>query len=182
MQFDQAIDIPDVLLRDDLGVALLCERLRYSLRIKSADVAAFKKMTALKLPSKINSSTRSSKEICIKFGPDEWLVITDPARAKALGKAFEKASKEFVYSVTEVSHRNVAFTVSGERAAQLINVGCPLDLSLDAFPVGKVTRTVFESAQIVLLRSDETEFHIECWRSFGPYLRDFFTRFVTARL
>jgi len=60
-------------------------------------------------------------------------------------------------------------------------VGCPLDLSLAAFPIGKVTRTVFESAQIMIARVDEQSFYVETWRSFGPYLRDFFERVVTTR-
>lgn len=181
MLFDQAIDISDTLKSDDVSVALMGEKTRYNLRVKSTDVTAFKKASGLKLPSKMGGSTLSKDVKCLKLGPDEWLVIADTSQNQKLDKAFAKASKDFICSVTDVSHRNIGFEVSGELAAKLINVGCPLDLSLTAFPVGKVTRTIFESAQIMLLRTGEGSFHVECWRSFGPYLRDYFNRVMTTR-
>lgn len=73
------------------------------------------------------------------------------------------------FSLVDISHRNVAFHISGDGAAHLINVGCPLDLDLAAFPVGKCTRTIFERAEIVLMREADTAFHVEIWRSFAPY-------------
>lgn len=181
MLFDQAIEIPEILQSEDITVALLEERVRYSLRIKSADVAAFKKATGLKLPVKMHASSEGKDVICMKLGPDEWFVIAAPQKRQSLDAALAKASKSFTCSVTEVSHRNVGFIVSGPRAQALINVGCPLDLSSSAFPIGKATRSVFESSQIAIMRTGEDNFHIECWRSFGPYLRDFFERVVETR-
>lgn len=181
MLFDQAVDIPETLNSERVNVALMGEKARYNLRVKTADIAAFKKASELRLPSKMGGSSLTKDVSCLKLGPDEWLVIADTTQKKKLDKAFTKASKDFICSVTDVSHRNIGFEVSGELAAKLINVGCPLDLSLTAFPVGKVTRTIFESAQIMLLRTGEGSFHVECWRSFGPYLRDYFNRVMTTR-
>ncbi|WP_034387229.1 sarcosine oxidase subunit gamma [Hellea balneolensis] len=181
MSFDQAIDIPEIFDADDLRVTLLKEKARYSLRLKSQDVTAIKKASGLKLPAKIMGSTRTKDIICAKLGPDEWIVIADPTQKVKLDKTLAKVSKEFTCSITEISHRNVGFEISGSEAAQLINVGCPMDLSLDKFPVGKAVRTLFESASILLIRTDEHSFHLECWRSFGPYLRDFFARVISTR-
>ncbi len=50
-----------------------------------------------------------------------------------------------------------------------MNGACPLDLSLDRFPVDMCTRTVFAKAEIVLWRTDEQQFRVEVWRSFAPY-------------
>jgi len=65
----------------------------------------------------------------------------------------------------------------GKYAARMINVGCPLDLSLEKFPVGKCTRTVFENAEIMIFREKEDEFQLETWRSFAPYLARYFEKF-----
>ena len=181
MLFDQAVDIPEALNSERVRVTLVGERIRYSLRVKTADVAAFKKASELKLPSKMGGSSLSKDLLCLKLGPDEWLVIADSSLKTKLDLVFAKASKNFICSITDISHRNIGFEVSGELAGELINVGCPLDLSLTAFPVGKVTRTIFESAQIMLHRTGEDSFHVECWRSFGPYLRDYFDRVITTR-
>ena len=181
MLFDQAIEMPEALEAERVTVSLIGERTRYNLRLKKEDVAEIKKATGLKLSSKICGSSIAGDTICMKLGPDEWVVITDTKEGTNLGKALAKVSKDFVCSVTDISHRNVGFEISGRDAAKLVNVGCPMDLSLDAFPVGKVTRTIFESAQIMLLRTGDDSFRIETWRSFAPYLRDYFLRVLTTR-
>ena len=180
MLFDQDIVIPKTLMIDGLSVELMDERARYNLRLKSGDVTAFKKETGLALPRKVNTSSIKKGRICLCLGPDEWVVIADKKLKPKLDKSLTKANKDFVCSVTDISHRNVGFEISGPESARLINVGCPLDFSLQTFPIGKVTRTVFENVSIMLLRTGEDSFHLECWRSFGPYLRDYFKRVVTS--
>lgn len=180
MLFDQAIDMPEVLRSKNLEVGLMDEHLRYSLRIKSKDLAAFKKVTGLNLPKTINVFTNDNGTLCAKLGPDEWLVRTSVQSRPKLEKALAKAAKDFVCSVTEVSHRNVCFSVTGMGAVALVNVGCSLDLRIDRFPIGKASRTTFESASVVLIRTGSDSFEVECWRSFGPYLRDYFTRIVNS--
>lgn len=181
MLFDQAIDIPKSLSSERVTVRLVPECIRYSLRIKKEDLSAVKKETRLKLLSKICASSSVGNTTCIKLGPDEWLIIADVKDKVKLETALAKISKDYVCSVTDVSHRNVGFDITGQDAAKLVNVGCPLDLSLEVFPVGKATRTVFESAQILLIRTGDQGFRLECWRSFAPYLRDYFVRVMTTR-
>jgi sarcosine oxidase subunit gamma len=74
-----------------------------------------------------------------------------------------------LHSATDVSHRNTAILVSGPGAAQAINAGCPLDLSLAAFPVGACSRTLFGKVEVVLLRTANDAFRMEVWRSFSGY-------------
>jgi len=178
---NQALDMPDALNSDVLRLRLMEVRLRYSVRIKASDLPAIKKMSGLKFPSKIGGSDLSDNQNILCLGPDEWLIIADPKGAKTLVKAFTKIEQGFIVSITDVSHRNIGFHLSGSDAVQALNVGCPLDLSLEAFPIGKTTRTVFESANIVLTRKGEDSFDIECWRSFAPYLRDFFARIANDK-
>jgi sarcosine oxidase subunit gamma len=46
--------------------------------------------------------------------------------------------------------------------------GCPLDL--DRFVVGRATRTIYETVEIILIRETEDRFHVEVWRSFASWL------------
>lgn len=70
----------------------------------------------------------------------------------------------------DVSHRQVALIVAGSQAEDVLASGCPLDLTLTAFPVGACTRTLFGKAQVVLWRVTADRFHLEVWRSFSAYV------------
>src|SRR5690606_25884910 len=97
------------------------------------------------------------------LGPDEWLIIDESGRDPLADCAKAKQ----LHSAVGISHRNVAIAVEGPAAAAYINAGCPQDLSLVAFPVGACSRTVFGKAEIVLYRTAEDVFRVECWRSFS---------------
>jgi sarcosine oxidase subunit gamma len=76
-------------------------------------------------------------------------------------------------SLVDVSHRNVAIAVEGRAAEAIIAAGCPQDLRLRSFPVGAVSRTILSKAEIVLWRTGEERFEVECWRSFADYVWTF---------
>jgi sarcosine oxidase subunit gamma len=59
--------------------------------------------------------------------------------------------------------------VCGAGAADVLNACCPRYLSLAAFPVGAAARTVLGKIEIVLFRTGEDAFRVECWRSFSDY-------------
>jgi sarcosine oxidase subunit gamma len=53
---------------------------------------------------------------------------------------------------------------------ELLSVACPLDLRRMA--PGSAKRTLFDTAQIVLLRDAPERFRIEVWRSFFPHVHE----------
>ena len=63
--------------------------------------------------------------------------------------------------------------VEGAGAEDVLSAGCPQDLSPAAFPVGACSRTVLGKIEIVLLRTSEDAFRVECWRSFSDYAYTF---------
>jgi len=64
--------------------------------------------------------------------------------------------------------------VAGPQAAEVINSGCPLDLSPSAFPPGAATRTLLGKAEIILSRWEEmAAFEVECARSLAAYVQEF---------
>jgi sarcosine oxidase, subunit gamma len=104
------------------------------------------------------------------LGPDEWLlqaVNEDPATIFA---SLHAALANNAQSLVDVSHGSDSFALSGTQASYILNHGCPLDLSLAAFPVGMCTRTIFGKATIMLSRPAAVTFHIDVWRSFAPYV------------
>lgn len=103
-------------------------------------------------------------------GPDEFLILAAPDRKDRLFEVIEAACAETPHSLVDVSHRNVALKLQGPDVTTLLATAVQLDLSLDAFPIGMSTRTLFAKADITLWRQSEDCFHVEIWRSFLPYV------------
>jgi sarcosine oxidase subunit gamma len=139
---------------------------RMALRAPAESLAALSSALGVTIPAAPKTSGRSGSRSALWLGPDEWLVIDEA------GGDMMTALKGtgVVHSATDVSHRNVAIIVSGPGAETAIMAGCPQDLSLDAFPVGACSRTLFGKAEIVLFRTEEDTFRVECWRSFADFV------------
>jgi sarcosine oxidase subunit gamma len=71
-------------------------------------------------------------------------------------------------AITDVSERSICITIEGAAAAAVLMAGCSLDL--DQFAVGRATRTIFETVEIVIVRETENRFQVEVWRSFADWL------------
>ncbi|MGF9692218.1 sarcosine oxidase subunit gamma [Rhizobium sp. 0TCS1.26] len=138
---------------------------RVSLRVRAEDVAALSSVIGLDLPTTPKTSTSGNGLTALWLGPDEWLLIGEGESdlMRTLG------GSSVLHSATDVSHRNTAILISGPGAARTLNGGCPLDLSLRAFPVGACARTLFGKIEVVVFRSAEDAFRMECWRSFSDY-------------
>ena len=144
---------------------------RLSLRAPELSVNSVSRALGVTLPQapKTSAKAKSGNRTALWLGPDEWLVI-DEDGADILADA---AKAKALHSAVEVSHRNVAILVEGDGAAACLNAGCPQDLSLVAFPVGACSRTVLGKIEVVLLRTSDTAFRVEVWRSFSVYAWDF---------
>lgn len=144
---------------------------RLSLRARPDGIAALSKALGVKLPAapKTSATSKSGARVALWLGPDEWLVIDtsggDPAADCAKAKA--------LHSAVDISHRNTAILVEGKGAEATLSAGCPQDLSLAVFPVGACSRTILGKIEVVVWRTGETAFRVECWRSFSTYAFDF---------
>ena len=96
-----------------------------------------------------------------RLGPDELLVLCPPASPLAI-------PGDVPVSIVDVSERSVGIIVEGPRAIDILSAGCPLDL--ERFAVGRATRTIYETVEIVILRETSDRFRVEVWRSFAPWL------------
>jgi sarcosine oxidase subunit gamma len=150
-------------------VAVLPPAERIGLRAPAASVAALSKALGVKLPSKPKSSASEGSRHALWLGPDEWLII-DQGDGNPLA---DVAEVKALHSAADISHRNVGIAVTGAGVEATLSAGCPQDLALAAFPVGAASRTLMGKVEIVLLRTAEDAFRVECWRSLADYVFDF---------
>ena len=151
-------------------LAMLPPAERISLRAPPESLSALSSALGLELPTKPKTSAGRGGRVALWLGPDEWLVIDQTGDPLA-----DCAGVEALHSAVGISHRNVAVSVSGAGAEATISAGCPQDLSLAAFPVGACSRTLLGKVEIVVLRTGEDAFRVECWRSFSDYVWTFLT-------
>ena len=156
----QLPDVPDVATLRDPGPLT-----RFVVRGDDAAVAGLGAWLGVVPPAQINRAAANGDRIAMKLGPDEWLVLAEPAAGRELGAP---ASDKLV--LVDVSHRNAGLVLCGPQVEAVLAAGCPLPLNDQAFPAGRATRTLFAKAEIVLWRQSATTFHIEVARSFAPYL------------
>ena len=140
---------------DGVTISLAPPMARYSLRARQAQ--ALETVLQIKIPKKIGAI--EGGVACL--GPDEWLLRAAYGATIPMGEGLPIA-------VTEISDRAICLIVEGPRAAEVLMSGCPLDL--DHFDVGRATRTIFETVEVILFRTAETRFEVEVWRSFAPWL------------
>ena len=136
----------------------------------SDGVAAVGNAFGVALPTKPCSSAIAGDHAALWLGPDEWLLFAPETETAAVQQTLTDALADIPHALVDISHRQIGLRLDGPGAASLLNTGVPLDLSLAAFPVSMVTRTIFEKAEIILWRTDANSFRIEVWRSFAPYV------------
>ena len=140
---------------------------RLSVRGTVRGCREFAKSLGLSLPTKPGQISSATGKTILWLGPDEWLVIDLDGSDKYLENL---PDGEKGCAVTDVSHRSTAFSITGNGAVSVLNAANPRDLSLSAFPINTGSRTIFGKAEVVLMRRGETDFYLECWRSFTPYV------------
>ncbi len=143
-------------------ISLMPQMARYSLRARQGQ--ALETLLGVKVPKKIGMTEGAIA--CL--GPDEWLMRAAVGTTIPTGKALPVA-------ITDISDRSICLIVEGPRAAEIIMSGCPLDL--DHFAVGRATRTIFETVEIIIIRETKDRFQVEVWRSFADW---FWTALTTA--
>lgn len=146
---------------------------RYLLRGGEPVIASISAVLGVSLDPPINHASVTEDCSALHLGPDEWLLLVEQTRAKDLNARMRAAAGEQPFALVDVSHRNVGFYLQGCAVVKALASGCPQNLELDAFPIGKCTRTVYAKAEIYLWRRDELDFVLETSRSFVPYLLDY---------
>ena len=165
----RAASLPAALLAATSGITAAPPMARFILRGLDA-VAPAGAALGLSIPTRPLTSATAGDRSALWLGPDEFLLLAPAADTAILQAQLTTALTGTACALVDVSHRQTALQLDGPASAAMLNSGVPLDLSLKAFPVGMVARTIFDKAEIVLWRRDTNSFHIEVWRSFAPYV------------
>jgi len=160
--------------RQGVAIRTLSPESRFSLRLPMRAIADAGEVASFPLALAINRCAQKGARWSARLGPNEWLIGGPTADGAAIEQEVEAALTGQVHALTDVSHRNVGIEISGAEAPAILNAGCPLDLSAEAFPPGAATRTLLGKAEIILMRPGEAPtFRVECWRSFAEYVHGF---------
>ncbi len=143
---------------------------RISLRAPAESVASLSKALGVTLPQQPKTSASKDARTALWLGPDEFLLLDAEAASSDTAPDFHRLQEERACSVVDVSHRQMAWEITGASAETILAGACPLDLDAEHFPIGMCTRTVLAKADIVLWRTREAAFHLEAWRSFSGYV------------
>lgn len=147
---------------------------RFVLRGGVDDVRGLLAGLSLPLPERINTAGGTAERATLQLGPDEWLLLlANSAEGQSIGGGAEQTSGPV--SIVDVSHRNAGLIVAGPLLEDVLAAGCPLPLSLAAFPVARATRTVFAKIEVVLWRQSAQAMRIECGASLASYLVEMLT-------
>lgn len=157
----------------DVTLSVLPPVARLNLRIAPTDLKAASKAFGLDLPKKVGQGVHEGDRSAWCLGPDEWLLHAPEAEQGAIVDAFAAIAPAAAHSLVVISDREITYGLTGPRATELLTTGCPLDLSRIA--VGTAKRTVFDSAQVVLIRDAEDQWRLEVWRSFAPHVEALLT-------
>ncbi len=145
----------DVVALPDVSISAAEPMRRYSLRAR--DPAMLAAVIARALPARIGQTEGGIA--CL--GPDEFYarLPLDALLPDGVGQPV---------SIVDISARALGISLEGERAIDVLAAGCPLDLA--SWPVGRTSRTIFETVEIIVTREAEARWHVEVWRSFAPWL------------
>lgn len=155
---------------DAVSVAVLPPVARLNLRIAPANLGAASSAFGLALPTKIGQGVAKNGYAAWCLGPDEWLLHAPETEQGAVVADFAEARAKVPHSLTVISDREITIAITGPRAQEFLTVACPLDLSRMA--PGTAKRTLFDTAQVVLIRDADDAFRIEVWRSFFPHVSE----------
>lgn len=143
---------------------------RFILRGATAARAAAGSAFGLSLSETPCRAATDGSRAALWLGPDEQLLLAPDGEVELVEVSLARALQGHVYSLVDVSHRQLGIGMHGPRAEWLLESQCPLPLNLRDFPAGMCTRTVFGKAEIVLWRPAEQVFRLEVWRSFSLYV------------
>lgn len=151
-----------------LSIRVAADCARFNLRLDPPHIDNASKAFGLRLPAKIGAVAVAGGRIAACLGPDEWYLTAPLAEQEAVEAAFADLYATAIHSLVDIGHREVGIEVEGRAA--LLALRSAIAFDIEAMPVGSGCRTIFDKAQIVLLREAEHRFRIEVWRTFADHV------------
>ncbi|MCW2768334.1 MAG: soxG [Nocardioides sp.] len=147
-----------------------------SVRVSAESSAAERIATVLGAPLPAACGEVTSGEVtsagdhhALWLGPDEWLVVTgtDPV---ALADQLEAAVGDDPGLVLDVSANRTVLELTGPKARNVLEKGCPVDLHPRAFGPGRAVSTTLARVPVLLWQTGEPTYRLLPRSSFADYV------------
>lgn len=124
------------------------------------------------LPTGCGHTSAGDGRTALWLGPDEWLVVSDAAAPAAdpLVAALAEALAGDPGAVVNVSANRTTLELSGPRAREVLEKGCPVDLHPSAYAPGRAVLTTLGPVPLVLWQVGATTYRLLPRSSFADYL------------
>ena len=108
------------------------------------------------------------------LGPDEWLVLA-PMTHTHLFEKINSAWTGLHHSVTDITGGQTVVRIEGERAREVLNQGCTLDLHQRVFKVGQCAQSLLAHVPVLISRCTDNgngtcRFDLVVRRSYADHL------------
>lgn len=132
---------------------------------------AVRKVFGVEPPLEAGATAVHGDRTLFWLGPDEWLAVFGDGDRSRVITDLRKALARRHAALVDLSHARAIISVTGPRARQVLQKGCPLDLHPSRFPAGACAQSKFARCQVLLHRSDEASaYDLHVPRSFARYL------------
>ena len=133
---------------------------------------AVRAATGCSFPPAANHFETAGERHVVWLGPDEYLLLCESGREKALLETLTSKIKTSHYAITDVSDSLCTLSLSGPAVRDVLAKGCSLDLLPAKFGAGKCAQTLLTHAGITLMAVADDAFILICRTSFAPYVHD----------
>ena len=132
-----------------------------------AFVSALQQTLGMSLPVAACTTIAKGDVRGVWVGPDEWLLITPAGQEHVLAERLRQALSGQHHAITDVSSGLFLVDLHGPQARATLAQGCPMDLHVRAFPIGRAVGTHFYKVGLTLWLSAEPDrFQMLVRRSF----------------
>ncbi|MEO6920451.1 MAG: sarcosine oxidase subunit gamma [Collimonas sp.] len=134
-----------------------------------AFLRTIKNLTGAALPVQPNTIAESEQFIIYWLAPNEWLIQSRQPRLPALcADLVTSLAGEFA-SVVDISSGNTTLVLSGPKAREVLQKGCPLDFHASVFKPGQCAQSHYFKAGILLRPLADGAYELIVRRSFADY-------------
>ena len=134
--------------------------------------APVKAATGCVFPPLANHFETAGKRHVVWLAPDEYLLLCESGKEKALYDTLTSTIKTTHFAITDVSDSLCALSLNGPAVRNVLAKGCSLDLHPSQFASGKCAQSLLAHAGITLMAMPDDGFILLCRASFAPYIHD----------
>ena len=126
-------------------------------------------------PASANTATRKGDTLLCHTGPNRWLLRAPLDQEDTLEAELRPAGAPPEISIVRISDTLTFFRITGQEAAEILSIGCPMDLHPGVFRADAASYTEFFGLKAFVTRC-EGGFDCAVDQSFGDMIADYLSR------